>query len=311
MTVSKFSYFGPLTSYKLYIQYEMKYFGNKPVLFFLVLLMFSFVMCKNQEEADTQEVKPEPELVTKAKELPCKVKVAPGVMLPLITETICELDSLFTAAMNDAINPEPDEVYTELVSLSNNPNLIDTIINGLRYIKMVSWKRDASYFPESGKYKNAWGPIWVTAAPFVKDSCISYFKNDKDPNMRLRQLLGLQPFTIENVFVELWVQQKDMFRPCPDNETTDTKCDLNLPNTVDATYRSWFNKTRSVQYVDCADSTFGLAGYPWTQLGYTYDWSPKNPTNIGLSEFVIRKDSDMFVSGIYTTKQYSQLKPGR
>lgn len=277
----------------------------------IFFLIFGFSMCKNQEEPTKNKAITDSKEVTKSNELPCDVKVAPGVMLPLITESICKLDSLFTAAMDDAINPEPSEVYTNLISLKNNPNLIDTVINGVDYIKMVSWKRDASYFPNSGKYKNTWGPIWVTAAPFVKDSCISFYKNYKDPNMRLRQLLGLQPFTIENVFVELWVQQKDMFRPCPDNETNDTGCDLSLPSNVEENYRSWFNKTRAIQYVDCADSTFGLAGYPWTQLGYTYDWSPDNPTNIGLSEFVIRKDSDMFVSGIYTTKQYSQLKPGR
>jgi len=273
---------------------------------FSLFLMVVFFQCKNVSAQD-----PEPKAKVKKDTTPCDIKVAPGVMLPLITESICTLDSLFTAGMADAINPEPNEIYTNLVSLSNGPNLIDTMINGSRYIKMVSWKREASYFPKSGKYKNSWGPIWVTAAPTVKDSCISFYKHQKDPNMRMRQLLGLQPFTIENVFVELWVQQKDMFRPCPDNETDDNKCDLNLPEDVTEDYRLWFNKIRSVQYVDCADSTFGLAGYPWTQLGYTYDWSPDNPSNIGLSEFVIRKDSDMFVSGIYTTKQYSELNPGK
>jgi hypothetical protein len=30
-------------------------------------------------------------------------------------------------------------------------------------------------------------------------------------------------------------------------------------------------------------------GYPWTRLGYSYDWgNPKNP--VGLSEFVLRID---------------------
>lgn len=227
-----------------------------------------------------------------------------GKMLPLIYEPVKHLDTLFTKAMLSAQNPTPEKIYSNLLTIKGNNTLIDTLIQGERYVQMVSWKGDPSYFPKSGAYDTTIYDIWVTAAPIIKDSCRSFFKTQKDPYMRLRQLLGLQPFTIETFFLELWVKPDDLYRPCPDNETTDTACELNMPDTVTDAYRKWFNHTRAVQYNDCTDTEFHEFGYPWTQLGYTYDWSPENHSHIGLSEFVIRKNTIVYVKGKHTTKMY-------
>ena len=32
--------------------------------------------------------------------------------------------------------------------------------------------------------------------------------------------------------------------------------------------------------------------YPWTQLGYTYDWHPANTSAIGLSEYVLMQNAE-------------------
>ena len=225
-------------------------------------------------------------------------------MLPLIKDSVPYLKKLFKAAMLDAQNPEPSEIYHHLINLETDKNLKDTIINDERYIKMVSWKLNPKWYPEKGKYNNGNRVIWVTVAPIIQDSCKSFYKKYKDPNMRLRQLLGLQPFTVETFFLEVWVKPSDLFRPAPDNEINDSSCGLNLPNNVSSSYRKWFNDTRANQYKDCTDSIFDEYGYPWTQLGYTYDWSPDNPTNVGLSEFVIKENTDMFVSGVYPNSEY-------
>ncbi|MDG5490315.1 hypothetical protein [Psychroserpens sp. SPM9] len=229
-------------------------------------------------------------------------------MLPLITDSVPHLKKLFKAAMLDAQNPEPSEIYNHLINLETDKNLLDTIINRERYIKMVSWKLNPKWYPKKGKFNNENRVIWVTAAPIIQDSCKSFHKKYKDPNMRLRQLLGLQPFTVETFFLEVWVKPSDLFRPAPDNETNDSSCGLNLPNDVSSSYRKWFNDTRANQYKDCTDSIFDEYGYPWTQLGYTYDWSPDNPTNVGLSEFVIKENSNMYVSGGYPNKVYCTSK---
>ena len=126
--------------------------------------------------------------------------------------------------------------------------------------------------------------------------------------MRLRQLLGLQPFTPETFFLELWVRPQEMFRPAPDNETNDTTSGLHLPSDVTASYRKWFNQTRAIQYNGCKKTLFNQYGYPWTHLGYTYDWSPDSKTNMGLLEFVIKENTTMYISGKYSNIDYCSFK---
>ncbi|WP_298892835.1 hypothetical protein [uncultured Psychroserpens sp.] len=269
------------------------------LLFFLCLTL-NLTMCKKAE--DSQQSINE-QTATKSSDSTTKDVKTSGIV-PITSIPIKELDSLFSLAMLDAQNPEPSEISHNLINLETNKNLIDTTINGEHYIKMVSWKLNPAWYPKKGKFNNGNRVIWVTAAPIIKDSCRSFYKNHKDPNMRLRQLLGLQPFTPETFFLELWVKPSDMFRPGPDNEVNDNTCGLNLPNNVTPDYRKWFNNTRATQYNDCKDTLFNQYGYPWTQLGYTYDWSPDNPTHVGLSEFVIKENTNMFVSGEYPNRVY-------
>ena len=222
-------------------------------------------------------------------------------------DEIATLDSLFSTAMQEAENPTPEKINYNLRPIVGNPNLIDTLINGELYVKMVSWKSDSTLIQDLGKYNTGNDDIWVTAAPIIKERCIGYYKNLNDPVMRLRQLLGLQPFTDETFFLEVWVRPIDLFRPCPDNGTEDTSCDLNMPETVTSEYRKWFNNLRAVQYKDCSDTTFHEYGYPWTQLGYTYDWSPDNPSHVGLSEFLITRNTEVYVRGQYGTEKYCTI----
>lgn len=260
---------------------------------FVFLFILSFATCK-QKTTD-----PEP--------LPTKNTTKKKITPPSNTYDsiqMAELDSLYARAMKEAQNPSPQKIYNQLLPIEGNQNLIDTLINGERYVQMVSWKSHPSYYSKKGIDSTQNYDIWVTAAPIIKDSCRNFFKTQKDPIMRLRQLLGLQPFTKETFFLELWVKPSDLYRPCPDNETTDTVCELNLPSDVTEAYRTWFNHTRAVQYNDCTDTEFHEYGYPWTQLGYTYDWSPENPSHIGLSEFVIRRHVNVYVRGKYRTEMY-------
>jgi len=44
-------------------------------------------------------------------------------------------------------------------------------------------------------------------------------------------------------------------------------------------------------------------GYPWTRLGYTYDWG--NPdSEVGLSEFVITAGATIKIENVYETAAY-------
>ena len=153
---------------------------------------------------------------------------------------------------------------------------------------------------------------YVTLAPELKN----FFTKETATPMRIAQLLGLPPTdAVDKVcFLEMWVSPSDLFRPSPDPEVTDHEAEIAFPS---AKYSSRFRQYSSTELVfadmncdpemcpscnewnQCGYTTYesyiknrkkyiftAAKPYPWTSLGYTYDWG--NPVNhVGLSEFVI------------------------
>jgi len=210
--------------------------------------------------------------------------------------------SLYQESIEIAMAPASSKIDRNLVSINlENKNLIWKNINGENYVLMVTWKQDISYYKpylDSTYYNTGKYPIWVTTAPQL----LERMKKEKgtDIDLRLKQLLGLPPNATYSYFVEFWVNPKDLFRPCPDNEITDNTCELCFPEDTDASYVAWVNSNRISRYYQCEL----YEKYPWTQLGYTYDWNAENKTHIGLSEFVIGEHKNIIVKAIYTTVNY-------
>ncbi len=207
----------------------------------------------------------------------------------------------YEGAVSNSMYPPAETPDSNLIAITkSNPDLTWKTINGEDYVLMVSWKSSAGFYPDSGLYNTSKWQVWVSAAPELKER----FKkeNPKDTSLRLKQLLGLPPTGNYTVFVEFWVRPQDMFRPCPDKEITDKKCNLcfTAQDSLDTDYIRWVNQTRIDRYYTC-----GLYNqYPWTQLGYTYDWNPSNKGHIGLCEFVVNTNKNVYVNKIYTTAEY-------
>jgi hypothetical protein len=145
---------------------------------------------------------------------------------------------------------------------------------------------------------------WVTVAPEL----FNFFQISPYSSTRIEQLLGLPPCYGNTKIIEMYVDPLYMFRPAPDPETTDRTVSVDFPwktsrivsynaaNTIYddfcgsspcySDYETWFNNRRAGIY------TAGPP-YPWTGLGYTYDWGPSRPhllprpAHVGLSEFVV------------------------
>lgn len=211
------------------------------------------------------------------------------------------LQTLYLDAMRTAVYPDASKIDNNLVAITQqNPNLVWKTINGERHLLVVTWK-SVSYYPNGGDSLYNTGPylIWVTTAPQLKNWF--HQQNVADTNLRLKQLLGLPPAgTNYTLFVEFWVKPSDLFRPCPDNEINDHSCQTCFPPNTPQDYINWFNESRISRYYACQL----YDQYPWTQLGYTYDWNPGNPTHVGMSEFVIRKNAVVYVKQVSTTSQY-------
>lgn len=212
---------------------------------------------------------------------------------------------LYQESVVNSMSPDQSKIYTHLVPINpQNKDLVWKKIEGEDYVLVVTWKQDTSYYrpyPNSDNYNTGNYQIWVTTAPEL----LKRMKKEKTENadLRLKQLLGLPPNARYSYFIEFWVRPRDMFRPCPDNEITDSQCDLCFPDNVDSSYVSWMNSSRISRYYPryCTDEK-----YPWTQLGYTYDWNADNKSHVGLSEYVIGMNKNIVINAIYTTNDYLQ-----
>lgn len=206
-------------------------------------------------------------------------------------------DPAYQAAVADAKYPDASKISHDLTPIvAWNPSLIWEGAAGAGRVKVAALTRNYYDNWVGRDYVMSFGELWVTAAPELQ----RFFQNGPAPTMpRLEQLLGLPPEGGYTRIVEFWVDPADLFRPSADPEITDTASELPLPagyrSDVGKAYRDWFQATWRSRYETSTP-------YPWTQLGYTYDWGSSH--HVGLSEFVIRRGSTVGVSGVWDPLAY-------
>ncbi|MBK8453520.1 MAG: hypothetical protein WAQ53_14795 [Thiofilum sp.] len=217
------------------------------------------------------------------------------------TDTSTDAANLQTAylkAVKDAARSDPARISSNLIAITpyNSAITWKKAAKTPDKVLMVTWTNYDGYDKDIGKTIPITREVWVTAVPELQNFC----KGIANVDLRLKQALGLPPDGNKTKFVEFWVNPVDLFRPAPDPEITDTVAELEFrpPNrnyTLSPAYIKWFNSLK--------DSSYGDKGYPWTRLGYTYDWGkPNNP--IGFSEFVINKGAKVEVKSVKTTADY-------
>lgn len=210
------------------------------------------------------------------------------------------LEQLYIMALEDARTAEPDEVVHDLTAIvPGNDALYWEGEGDDARVLVVTWTDWAGYYDLVGDGYTTGGTryTWVTAVPEVVDFCEREKLELLEVTLRLEQLLGVPPFDGKTIFVEFWVHPHDLFRPAPDNEITDCAAGLDFPEDADPDYVTWFEDLQAISY----DMSTG--GHPWTRLGYTYDWAnPHAPQ--GLSEFVIKPNSDVIINAVIPTMDY-------
>lgn len=204
------------------------------------------------------------------------------------------LDHQYQDAIRDAEVAEADEICTALTPITDsNENLIWEEVSGNRYVLMVTLTRYTDSYPVDEVVTTSWGYTWVTAAPELKNKIVSLNVSASALSLRLKQVLGLPYTSVYTHIIEVWVNPADLFRPSPDNEITDATSGLDFPPGTPEDYRIWFE----------ANKNYTATGYPWTRLGYTYDWG--DPSHeVGLSEFVITPSAHIIVKSNQTIEVY-------
>ncbi|HHT9136399.1 MAG TPA: hypothetical protein ACFYEK_04050 [Candidatus Wunengus sp. YC60] len=228
----------------------------------------------------------------------------------------------YLQAIEDAKVAAQDEISKNLVAIVKNNDNLELQWEGeagKSRVLVITWTNKSYYDDYVGKdYQLPEDAnIWVTAVPELKN----FIQNNSGniTALRIEQLLGLPPEGGKTKFIEMWVNPGDMFRPSPDPEITDHEAEITFPTVlnrfltfdnrvhiveydgdkqadVSYAYREWFRHRRQTIYS-------GDYPYPWTRLGYTYDWG-NTSSHAGLSEFVIMGSSTVGINSIISNDDY-------
>lgn len=213
------------------------------------------------------------------------------------------LQRLYADAVSDASVAEACEISPALVAVTPGNRYLEWRRDGSRMqVLTVTWTSWAGCDGLVGQNTTLAREVWVTAVPELRDAMAldALTLKSRDRKLRLEQMLGLPPGGTKDRFVELWVSPDDLFRPSADPEVSDSVAELTFPTSpafvaVSAAHRAWYASMVATSYLE--------GGYPWTRLGYTYDWNP-NTDEVGLSEFVIRAGADVGVASVTPTERY-------
>lgn len=203
-------------------------------------------------------------------------------------------EALYAEAVADAAVVEAGEVHDGLVAIRDDN--AELYRDGMGRVRMVTWTSWDGYDAMVGGEIDLAVEVWTTVAPQLQEFCQAEGLAGEALTLRLEQLLGLPPNDGKDRLVELWVPPEGMFRPSPDPEIDDAVASLEFPAGVAEDHRTWIEDLRAASY--------GEDGYPWTQLGYTYDWSPDAASEVGLSEFVVRAGTTVYVGAVTPTDEY-------
>jgi hypothetical protein len=178
-------------------------------------------------------------------------------------------------------------------------------------LRVVSWVRAAQV--DSFQGSRAPSDLWVTVEPYLQKFCQAYVKsygeNLERLTLRLEQRLGLPPASSKTKFLQIRLSRPTrdvIFRPCMDPATSTTNCSVGPPSHTDHQYQDWVFRQYYFSYGYARPSPF-----PWTTLGYTFDWSPRVHATgefefqkFGESEFVIPKGAPIEVLRVVDTAEY-------
>ncbi len=194
----------------------------------------------------------------------------------------------YQRAIGDAAVIEPDEI----VALEP--------LQGEEF-KVVTWTKYPDSYVVGHEVTLTWGEVWVTIAGDVRQECVRFDRTTLGQD--LQQLLGLPVDEDPREFVTLVVSADDLFRPCADPDESKTHCTADFPENVDPRHRAWYARQAAKSYTS-------PGGFPWTRLGYTYNWK-RGASEFGVSEYVIRRSAKAKVVARWATAGYCGVSSNR
>lgn len=201
-----------------------------------------------------------------------------------------KLNTLFFKAVEDSKTIEPEEILP-VVSISKNSDMVTWNETGDKVL-LLTWHKYPNSYVDGTTANLKWGEVWTFTDKEMKKWVA---ENGAPSTLRLEQLLGLPINKGYTHVTALWVNPTDVLRPAYTYNVSESTVTDVFSTQPDNEYLNWFNSNIKWSYEDSA--------FPWTRLGYTYDWAD-NGTEYGLSEFIIKKGSDVGVACTLTTEEF-------
>ena len=230
-----------------------------------------------------------------------KDNVSPPELKPPVTS----MNDLYKSAILDAMVADDAEIIDTLWALTpENTSLQWKTIKGKPHVLMASFMRYPSSYPVGDSITTSWGESWLFIPQQMKARIGASFSATSDTTMRICQLLGLPPANERSNthIAEIWVNPERLYRPAGSRVITTKTATAPLSNNSPESFSSWFNNYIVFAYYRTLSGTTDYH-YPWTRLGYTYDWAPK-AKEVGLSEYVFQANSGAWVEKVSKVGNY-------
>lgn len=209
------------------------------------------------------------------------------------TDTAAAQDTatLYAAAMEDAMIAQEDEIF-DLVTLTQDDALVTWDAEGR--VLLLSYHAYPDSYVAGEDVTLVWGSVWA----FTDKELEAIYDAEKDTvtdwTLRLEQLIGLPEGSGYIVITGMWVSLDDIIRPAYQSDATLDSMATTFTAEVDDAYQEWFD--------DNILDSYYYGAYPWTRLGYTYDWAD-NGTEYGVTEFLIAQNAEIEVAYTLTVDE--------
>ena len=203
------------------------------------------------------------------------------------------VQALYQQAIEDAVVAGEEEIYP-LVEITGDSDLV-TWNEKKDKVLMMTFHDTPDSYPAGESVPVQGYSVWgFSGKEFL--SRYPALGKAEDWNLRMNQLIGLPADSGLTHVSALWVSPEDLIRPAYVTDVTGQMRNSFFEETPeDPDYIAWFNANAVYSY--CENT------YPWTRLGYTYDWA-ENGEEHGLSEFLLTDGAEVTVEFTKTLEEF-------
>lgn len=200
------------------------------------------------------------------------------------------LEKIYKDAVEDAIIAEEEELFP-LVTITEDSKEVNwkdgkILLVTLNDTPEIYKEREMVVLPSE---------VWTFTDREIQGWYQDHHQGVTDWSLRLYQLIGVPPDAGYTHASAMWVSPEEVIRPAYRTDIQDGAMAVNMLEDMPDEYREWFDGNIIWSYFDSA--------YPWTRLGYTYDWAPESG-EYGLTEFLIRPGAEVRIEYTDTISQF-------